>query len=708
MRPRFRAVAPFLLALCLAAPALARATASKPPVTRADNVKEVLHGIEIVDPYRWLENKDAPETRAWIGAQNAYTDALLGAQSGRDRIHARLEQLLKVDAQSVPFERGGRYFFTHRLATQDLPVLSMRRGLAGEDEVLVDPHPLSPDHTISVSFLDVSNDGTLLAYGTRQGGEDETSVTLLDLETRKELPDRLPRARYFGISITPDKSGLYYSKFGKEGSRIYYHRMGSDPTTDQLLFGEGYGPEKIVVAGLSEDGRWLLITVYYGSATDQSEVYVQDVAARGAITPIVNDVKAYFSPDIAGDHLYLQTNWNASNNRVLDVDLRHPARDQWKELIPERADAVIDGFSLAGGKLFVNYLKNVVSGVQVFDAQGKPEREIAFPTLGSVGGIRGRWTSDEAFFSFTSFVVPSVIYRVDVGSGRREEWWRANVPVESDRFEVKQVWYASKDGTKIPMFVVHKKGLKLDGNNPTYLTGYGGFTVSETPAYSARAVVWLERGGVFAVPNLRGGGEFGEAWHRAGMLANKQNVFDDFLAAAEWLVKNKYTRPEKLSCAGGSNGGLLVGAALTQRPDLFRAVVCSVPLLDMLRYHQFLVARFWVPEYGSSENPVQFNTLYAYSPYHHVKRGVKYPAVLFITGDSDTRVDPLHARKMTALLQASTGSDRPVAIHYDTKLGHAGGKPVKKQIDDLSDELLFLFWQLGVSAESTAAVPAMN
>jgi prolyl oligopeptidase len=707
--PRFRVAAAALAALTLTSLALtASASAPSPPATRRGDVKEVLHGVEIVDHYRWLEDKNAPETRAWIDAQNAYTASMLGPVPGRAQVHARLEQLLKVDAESVPLERGGRTFFSKRLADQDLFVLVMRQGEGGPDEVLVDPHPLSPDHTVSVSMLDVSDDGTLLAYGTRQGGEDETTVTLLDLATRKELPDRLPKARYFGISITPDKSGIYYSRFGSAGARVYYHRMGSDPAADTLLFGEGYGPDKIVVSSLSEDGHWLLIAVYYGSATDQSEIYVQDAAAHGPITPIVNDVKAYFRPDIGGDHLYLQTNWNAPNGRILDVDLLHPARDRWKELVAELKDAVIEDISLAGGRLCVNYLKNVASSVEVFDASGKSERTIAFPTLGSVGAIRGRWGSPEAYFSYTSFTVPSIIYRYGVATGDQREWWKASVPIGGDPIEVRQVWYASKDGTRIPMFLVYRAGLRLDGSHPTYLTGYGGFTVSETPAYSARAALWIEKGGVFALPNLRGGGEFGEAWHHAGMLEKKQNVFDDFIAAGEWLVKNRYTRPEKLAIAGGSNGGLLVGAALTQRPDLFCAVVCSVPLLDMLRYQQFLVARFWVPEYGSSEDARQFKTLYAYSPYQHVKPGVSYPAVLFVTGDSDTRVDPLHARKMTALLQASTGSDHPILLHYDTKLGHAGGKPVSKQIDDTTDELMFLFWQLGVSAAPSAAVPGTN
>ncbi len=692
------------LAATTAAPTKATTAAPPPPVTRAEVMRDTLHGVVIEDPYRWLEDKSSPETRAWITQQMAYTDRMLGKLPGRDALKARVAECLKVDQVAVPEERNGRYFFLKRRAGQDLFVLYTRKGPGGEDEVLVDPHPLSADHTVSISLQDVSSDGTLLAYGTRQGGEDEIAVTLIDVETRRELPDRLPKARYFGVSIKPDKSGLYYSRFTAQGSRVYYHAMGSDPAKDVLLFGEGHGPEKIISASLSEDGRWLFLAVYHGSAAEKVELYVQDVAAGGPIVTIVNDVDAYFEGSIAGDQLYLRTNWQAPNSRVLRVDLINPSRDRWQEIVPA-SDAELDQLSLAGGKLFLNYLQDVVSSVKVFDTAGRLERTIAFPTLGTVGSINGRWASPEAFFTFQSYHVPRTLYRYQVTSGERSEWWRAQVPIRSEDFELKQAWYTSKDGTRVPMFILHRKGLKVDGSHPTLLTGYGGFTVNETPTFSTQAVLWAEQGGVFAEPNLRGGAEFGEAWHKAGMLGKKQNVFDDFIAAGEWLIKNGYTRAEKLSIEGGSNGGLLVGAAMTQRPELFRAVVCDVPLLDMLRYHRFLVARFWVPEYGSSENAEQFKWLNAYSPYQHVTKGVEYPAVLFVTGDSDTRVDPLHARKMTALMQASTGSDRPVLLHYDTKLGHSGsGKPVSKQIEDTTDTLMFLAWQLGM--ETPAGVGA--
>ncbi|HWP44207.1 MAG TPA: prolyl oligopeptidase family serine peptidase [Blastocatellia bacterium] len=678
-----------------ASPVLRAQEHKGPPKTRTDNVTETIHGVKITDPYRWLEDQKSPETRAWIDAQNEYTESLLRTVPGRDRIKQRLTELLKIDTISVPIARGDRYFFSKRRADQNQPVLYMRKGLNGKDEVLIDPNTMSADQTTSVNRLDVTEDGKLMAYGVRQGGEDEVSVALMDVDTRKDLPDRLPKGRYFGISIKPDKSGFYYSRFSPSGSRVYYHAMGTDPSKDVEIFGKGYGPTQIIGAGLSDDGRYLVIVVNHGSTATKSEVYIQDVEKKGPVTPIVNDLEANFSPDIAGDRLFLQTNWNAPNNRILEVDLKKPARENWREVVPE-GESVMSGFSLVGGKLFVSYLENVTSRIKVFDPSGKHLRDVALPGIGSSSGMIGDWDRDEAFYTFNSFAQPTTIYRYEVSTGKQDVFARLNVPIKSDQIEVKQVWYESKDKTRVPMFIVHKKGLALDGNRPTLLYGYGGFNVSLAPSFSSRAAFWAESGGVFAMTNLRGGGEFGEKWHEAGMLDKKQNVFDDFLAAAEYLIKNKYTNPSKLAISGGSNGGLLVMAAMTQRPELFQAVVCSYPLIDMVRYHKFLVARFWIPEYGSSENPEQFKYIYAYSPYHHVKKGTKYPAVLFITGDADTRVDPLHARKMTALVQAATGSDRPVLLHYDTKAGHSGGLPVSKQIEDLTDEMSFLFWQLGV------------
>ena len=695
-----RSAAMFLLAAVLTQPGFVVSAQEHKaaPTTRVDNVAETLHGVTITDPYRWLEDQDSPDTRAWINAQNEYTASKLGALPIRAKISERLTQLLKIDTISAPFARGGRYFLSRRRADQNQSVIYVRNGYNGKDEVLLDPNAMSADQTTSVGIQDISVDGKLMVYSVRQGGEDEVTIKLMEVDTRKDLPDRLPKGR-IGVSLKPDKTGFYYSRFTNNvGGRIFYHSMGTDSARDTEVFGKAYGAQVFVGANVSPDGHYLFLFASHGSAGDKTEIYFQDLKTNGPITPLVNDISASFSPDIAGDHLYVLTNWNAPNRRIFDVDLKKPARDNWREVVPEGA-SVISGVSAVGGKLFVSYLEKVATRIKVFDPSGRQVREIAFPTLGSSSGMIGDWDRDEGFYTFSSFAQPTTIYRYSAASGKQEVFARINVPVQSDQIEVKQVWYESKDKTKIPMFLVYKKGLKLDGNRPVFLTGYGGFNVSLTPSFSALAAYWAESGGVFALPNLRGGGEFGEKWHKAGMLANKQNVFDDFIGAAEWLISNKYTNRSKLAISGGSNGGLLVGAAMTQRPELFRAVVCSYPLLDMIRYQSFLVARFWVPEYGSAENAEQFKFIHAYSPYHNVRKGEKYPAVLFVTGDADTRVAPLHARKMAALVQASTGSDKPVLLHYNTKAGHSGGLPVSQQIEDQTDELSFLFWQLGVTGK---------
>ncbi|UCF06293.1 MAG: S9 family peptidase [bacterium] len=668
----------------------------RPPETIKESVVDTLHGVVIADPYRWLEDQDSPETREWIDKQNEYTHSYIDELSGRDKLVKRLTELMKTDLISIPRERNGRYFLSRRDADQEQFIIYMRNGLDGEDEVLIDPHPMSEDKSISVNLLDVSEDGTLMAYGVREGGADEVAVKFFDVDAKKHLSDELPSGHYFGISITRDNTGFYYSKYNfMIGSRIYYHEMGSSIEEDVEIFGEGFGPQAGIGAGITEDGRYLAIVVFHGSAAQKTEVYYKDLEKDGPVVPLVNDIDAKFIPGYGGGAVYLHTDWEAPKGRVLRVDPENHARENWKEVIPE-TEAVIEGVTLSGGKLCVRYLENVVSKVKIFEPDGKFVREITFPTLGTVGEIRGKWESDEAFFIFTSFHVPTAIYRYQVGSGEKNVWAKLNVPVNSDDIVVKQVWYESKDDTRIPMFIVHAKDVIPDGNNPLLLVGYGGFNVSLTPGFRATGVLWTEMGGVFAVPNLRGGGEFGEEWHRAGMFEKKQNTFDDFIAAAEWLTDNGYTLSSRLAIRGGSNGGLLVGAALVQRPDLFKAVVCTYPLLDMLRYQKFLMGRFWISEYGSADDPEQFKYIYKYSPYHNVRMGENYPATLFVTGDSDTRVSPLHARKMAALLQEANASNNPVMLLYDTKAGHSGGKPLSKQIEDTADEMMFLLWQLGM------------
>ena len=687
-----------VVVLVLGTPSLLNAQASGgkcPPATRVENVKDTYGKVVLEDPYRWLEDQGSKETRAWIEAQDKCTEAALGKLPGREKITNRLTALYRIDSYGLPVEWGGRYFFTKRAAGQDLNQICMRRGAEGEDEVLVDPLPWSADHSVSAEIENVSKDGKFLYYGRREGGQDEVVVHVLDIDAHKDLPDVLPSGLYFSVEPTKDHTGIYYSKRLPEGPRAYYHAMGTDPAGDKLLFGEKLDKEKQLALEPSLDGVYLYYLVIYGTGSERTEVYLQNLREHGPIVPVVNDVNSTFYPAWAGDTLLLQTNWRAPQWHVFAVDPKNLAPDKWKEVVPE-ADIKLDVLTPAGGKLVATYLRNASTELKVFDSEQNSSYQVALPGLGTVE-VAGRWGSPEIHYAYTSFNHAPTVFTYDVKTKESTVWAKSNAPLNPEEFQLEQVWYKSKDGTKVPMFLFSKKGVKRDGGNPVWLTAYGGFDVSLTPDFDRALVVWAERGGIVAVPNLRGGGEFGEEWHRAGMMEKKQNVFDDFIAAAEYLIAEKYTTPEKLAIQGASNGGLLVGAALTQRPDLYQAVVCGYPLEDMLRFQRFLVGSYWVSEYGSAENAEQFPYLYAYSPYHHVKSGVKYPAVLFITGDGDTRVAPLHARKMAARLQAATASDRPILLLYDTKSGHSGGRPVNKRIEEKTDMLSFALWQLKVS-----------
>ncbi|HTT63690.1 MAG TPA: prolyl oligopeptidase family serine peptidase [Bryobacteraceae bacterium] len=679
---------------CLLACALSVCAQVKPPVTRQDNVSETFHGVKIVDPYHWLEDSSGAATRAWIDRENAYAHALLDHQPVRAGITKRLTEMLRHDAMGGPVLRGGYYFFEKRGAEQELWSIYRRKASGGPDELLLDPAPLSADHRTSIGMEDVSEDGNLLAYSVRHGGEDETEIHIFDVRQRRDVGKPFPRALYLGFAWKTDASGFYYT-IGKRdaGKRLYYHALASTGA-DREVFGEGFGPDTWIAPVTSENGRYLLIVVQHGWA--KGELYYQDLPGGGPPRPLVTGIDARFDPAFAGDFLLVQTNWKAPKSRILKIDLRDPAPAKWREAVPESDDA-IESFAVIGGKLFVDRLHNVTSRIAIYSLDGAPLGEVPLPGPGS-GGIYGRSDQDEGLLSFASYTTPYSLYRYSASSGKRTLWYRDAVPFESDRFETEQIWYRSKDGTRIPMFLIHRKGLRPDGQTPTILYGYGGFNVSITPSFSANAAWWIEHGGLYAVANIRGGGEFGEAWHRAGMLDKKQNVFDDFIAAAEWLIRNKYTNPRKLAIWGGSNGGLLVAAALTQRPDLYRAVVCWHPDLDMVRYYKYTKDNNppALLEYGNAADPQQFKYLYAYSPYEHVRPGTKYPAVLITSGDADTRVPPEQARKMTARLQAATGSERPVMILYDTKAGHSGGTPLSKVIEDSSLELTFVAWQLGV------------
>ena len=665
----------------------------KPPDTKVEPVTEAIHGVSITDPYRWLEDAKSPATRAWIDAQVKYMRSVLDPIPGRDGWKKRLTELMRTEQITAPEERNGRYFYMKRPAAANRWAIYTRKG-NGPEEVLVDPSSISKDESTSISLRDVSHDGKLIAYGVQEGGADENVIHFLDVETRKDLADVLPKSRYESIQITPDSAAVYFGDLPSEGPRVFHRPLRKADAAPEQIYGQGLGPDRVAECQLSDDGRWLVLNVSLGASGEQTEVYLMDLQNGRRITTVVKDLVARSSAQMEGGQIYLTTTWGAPKGRVFRIDPARPQRHFWKLIIPE-APYNLEGVTLAGGRVIAGYLANVSTLLRVFENDGTFVRDIKLPGLGSAYAA-GRWESDEAFIGFTSFATPDTIQRYGIKSGEQSEWARVQVPIDPASFDVEQAWYRSKDSTRVPMFVVSKKGQAMDGQRPTILYGYGGFTVNVTPYFSASAAAWVERGGVYAVANIRGGAEFGEDWHRAGMLDKKQNVFDDFIAAGEWLVTNKVTSPAKLSILGGSNGGLLVGAAMTQRPDLFHAVVCEVPLLDMIRYQRFSIARLWVPEYGSSEDAKQFEYLLKYSPYQNVKRGVKYPAVMFVSGDSDTRVDPLHARKMAALMQASTGSGLPVLLHYDTSAGHSGGLPVYKQIDDQTDILSFLAWQLGL------------
>ena len=711
-----------LAALALTSPGADTKTAAQPappggrpepPMTRVESVADDLHGVAVPDPYRWLENGGSDEVRRWVEAQNRYTRSFLEARPGRPAVRQRLEHLLSIGAIGTPAVRQGRYFYTRREGEQNQPILYVRDGLRGKDRVLVDPNPLSKDGTATIDWWYPSEDGSLLAYGISTSGDEKSTLRVLEVATGRPRPDTIPNTRYASLSWLPDGSGFFYTRYPAPGSvpsgqenyssHLFFHHLGDDPAKDPKVFGEGRKPEEMIDARLSPDGRWLLVQVNLGWA--RSDLYAKDLKQEGSpFVPIAEGIDAIFGGEVVGDTLYLLTNWEAPRYRLFAVDLRHPARDAWKILIPE-GDAVLSQAAYVGGQILALYLKDASSRLAVYGADGVRIRDIALPALGTVDTVSGRHDGREAFFGFSSFSVPPAVYRYDLKSGTSALWEQVRSDVDLSSFEVKQVFFTSKDGTRVPMFLVHRKGLKLDGANPALLYGYGGFNISLTPEFARGLVLWLERGGVYAEANLRGGGEYGEDWHRSGMLGKKQNVFDDFIAAAEWLIQNKYTGKEHLAIKGGSNGGLLVGAALTQRPDLFRAVICAVPLLDMVRYHNFQIAKLWVPEYGSADAADQFRWLYAYSPYHHVKDGTAYPAVLITTAESDSRVDPMHARKMTARLQAATSSGLPVLLRSETRAGHGIGKPLSKQIDEATDDWTFLLWHLGMEQGSATPRP---
>jgi len=676
---------------------------SKPPATRQQPVTDDYFGHKVVDPYRWLENGDSPETRQWVAEQLAYTRGVLDKLPGREQLHQQLEQLLHIGNLGDPQASGDYFFHTRREGTQNQPVLYVRQGVDGHDDVLLDVNLLSKDGTTALDWWYPSHDGKYVAYGTSESGSEMSTLYVIETATRKMLPDTIARTRACSLSWMPDNSGFYYTRYPQAGEvaagqemynrHVFYHKLGSDPARDRLIFGEGREPQDWPNVWLSNDGRYLSIMVDQGWS--KTEVYILEVQNHHPPLRITSGRESlYLAIPYNGD-LYIMTNEDAPRYRVFKTPVATPTHEHWREIIPQ-SDAVLGSLHIIGGQLFTRYELKAHSQLKHFTSEGKPLGEIELSSLGTVSAIGGEYDSSSAFYLFSSFTTPTTIYRFDIPAGKSSLWESVKSGINPDSYETKQVWYTSKDGTRIPMFLVMRKGLKGSGHTPTLLTGYGGFNISLTPEFNKALFPWLDHGGVFAVANLRGGSEFGEDWHRAGMLDKKQNVFDDFIAAAEYLESEGYTDKQHLAIRGGSNGGLLMGVAFTQHPDLFRAVVCQVPLLDMLRYQNFQIAKLWIPEYGSSEDPKQFPWLYAYSPYHHVKQGTSYPAVLFMTADSDTRVDPMHAKKMTAELQADNAGPNPILLRIEPKAGHGAGKPISKLVDEWTDIYSFLFWQLGM------------
>ncbi len=679
---------------------------SSPPIAPPRPVEDVVQNHRIVDPYRWLEDAKSPETQKWVEEEAAYTRRLLDPLPGREQLHKRLSQLMAIGSISAPQLGGPYYFYTKREGTQNQPVLLVREGVHGIDRELVDVNKLAADGTLALDWWVPSDDGKYVTYGTSPSGSEISTLHIIETATGKSLPDNIERTRAASIAWKLDNSGFFYTRYPKKGEvpdgeelyhrRVFYHALGSNPANDPLIFGKELAAEDWPGVDLSNDGRWLLISVEQGWT--KSELYVQDLESGNQPTRITEGKNFLYGGQIYKGKIFITTNEDAPKYRLFVVDAASPARANWKEIIPE-SDAIFQGAAIVNGQLLAQYEKNASSQLKMFQPDGKPLGEVQLPQIGTIAGIGGKWNRKEVFFKFSSFTMPDSVYQIDLVSRSTTLWGKVEAPgIDPAQYEVKQVWFNSKDGTRVPMFVFYKKGLELNGTNPTQLTGYGGFNVSSTPEFRGDRFAWLEHGGVYAVANLRGGAEFGEEWHRAGMLDKKQNVFDDFIAAAEYLIQQKYTDKNHLAIRGGSNGGLLMGAVFTQRPDLFRAVVCQVPLLDMLRYQNFQIAKLWIPEYGSADDPKQFDWLYAYSPYHHVKEHSEYPAILFMTADTDTRVDPMHAKKMAALMQAEAANgkdrERPILLRVDTKAGHGAGKPIAKQIDDLVDIYSFLLWQV--------------
>ncbi|WP_435022407.1 prolyl oligopeptidase family serine peptidase [Tundrisphaera sp. TA3] len=675
------------------------------PAARKEAVVDDYHGVKVADPYRWLEDPDSPETRAWVEAENKVTFGYLESIPARAELKDRLTKLWNYEKFGAPRKEGSRYFFSRNSGLQNQYVLYTTDRLDAEPRVLIDPNTLSADGTVALGATAISDGGDLIAYGLSSAGSDWVEFKVRDVATGEDRPDHLKWIKFSGASWTKDGKGFFYGRFPEPEpgaslkapnyyQKLYYHKLGTTQDQDTLVYERPDQKEWQFHGGVTDDGTYLIITISKGT-DDKYRILYQDLTKPDSKpVELIDNFEANYSfIDHDGPVFYFETNKDAPRGRVIAIDTRKPEPKDWVELIPESTDT-LNGVGLVDEKFVASYLKDARTAVKLFDLTGKHLRDVEFPGIGTASGFGGKRTDTETFYAFTTFTAPTTIYRYDMRTGESTVFRKPTVAFNPDDYETKQVFYQSKDGTKIPMFISHKKGLVYDGSNPTYLYAYGGFNISLTPSFSPATLVWMERGGVFAQPNLRGGGEYGEAWHQGGTRLKKQNVFDDFIAAAEWLIGNKVTSTPKLAIGGGSNGGLLVGASITQRPDLYGAALPAVGVMDMLRFHKFTIGWAWIDDYGSSDDPEEFKALYAYSPLHNIKPGTSYPPTMITTADHDDRVVPAHSFKFAAALQAAQTGDNPILIRIETKAGHGAGKPTSKVIEEAADRWAFLLRSL--------------
>ena len=675
------------------------------PATEKVDQTDDYFGVKISDPYRWLEHDTAANVGQWVNAQNQVTQKYLANIPFRDAVKKRLEQIWNYPKYSAPFKEGEYYFFYKNDGLQNQSVLYYQKGLNAEPEVFLDPNTLSADGTVALSGITFSKNHKYAAYTVSESGSDWQQIYVMEVATKKLLSDQVKWVKFSNASWRGN--GFYYSRYdapakGKEFStqnqyqKVYYHTLGTAQEKDELVFEDKEHPLRYFFAQVTDDERYVI--VYASEGTHGTELYAKDMDTNSQGFQLIckGFENNYSVIDNVGNKLLVHTDYGAPNYRLVSIDPRQTHSSSWKTIIPEKPE-LLEGVNSAGGKLFASYLKDASSKVYQLSIDGKTENEIKLPAIGSAGGFSGEKTDKELFYTFTSFTYPTTIYRYTIATGKSEVFRKSEVKFSIDDYVTKQIFYTSKDGTKVPMFIVHKKGLVMDGNNPTYLYAYGGFNISLTPSFSAKMMVFLENGGIYAMPNLRGGGEYGENWHKGGMLEKKQNVFDDFIGAAEYLIKEKYTSSQKLAIAGGSNGGLLVGAVMTQRPELFKVALPAVGVMDMLRYHKFTIGWGWAVEYGSSDKQEQFNYLIKYSPLHNLKEGINYPATLVTTADHDDRVVPAHSFKFAATLQEKHKGNNPVLIRIESKAGHGAGKPTSKQIEEAADIWSFVWYTMGVT-----------